>query len=756
MADYTVEDILLEYEVKKKTTPPTTNDVKTVAGKFREPKPNTAFTPPRSATQTFAAEEPPTKRAAGPEAPVARPVAPAPTAEKKTVMLSTRTRVLTATVNEEKFHTHEIPSSPQLEGQMVMDMFADEPVDEQALEDELRDRRREKVRGFQIVEGGKSAFKLTGEEEESEDGDPIEPTDDEEEELEDYADYAETDAVQGELSYRQRAGALALIATAGIEALMVAIMLLVRIGWISVPMTVVVVAQAILLVGIVGINHRIIFGGLKKLITLKADADAPAAVCGIVGLLHAVYQMFLPPAYQGGVDMMFASVAGLSVLAVRLGYQLQYMRISRNFRFVSSEKAIKQAAVMVEEEKDAEEMGYRVDRDGLPRVMYYRRASFLERFLTHSYADDPADKVMRWFVPVVLLVAVLCSVGYAIMFPDFLFQIPTVFTATVLVAMPSWAMFSAQRATSRTCKRALKTGAMITGFDAARDFGGELDTVILEADELFRKEQVKLHGIKTFSGTRIDEAITDSAAVVIAAGAPLAPIFKRLIENRTDILREVDSLAYEQDMGLSGWVGGRRVLVGNRRLLANHGVDVPPKEYEERYTKDGRKTVYLSTGGELSAMFVVSYLAEPTLKLHLRALVKSGVSVAVRTCDANITSALVAEVMDLPQVNVTVFNAGEGRAYDTLVKRNNDTPAASTVACSPRAVSKVYAALQCFRLRRGVWAGLIAQMAIACVAMLGCVFVTVMTGLVLRADAMFLLSMGVAVVSYLFPRFFRT
>ena len=59
-----------------------------------------------------------------------------------------------------------------------------------------------------------------------------------------------------------------------------------------------------------------------------------------------------------------------------------------------------------------------------------------------------------------------------------------------------------------------------------------------------------------------------------------------------------------------GLISDRRVLVGNRRLLENHGVDVPSRDYENRYAKDGRQLVYLSTAGELSAMFVVSYIAD--------------------------------------------------------------------------------------------------------------------------------------------------
>ena len=66
-------------------------------------------------------------------------------------------------------------------------------------------------------------------------------------------------------------------------------------------------------------------------------------------------------------------------------------------------------------------------------------------------------------------------------------------------------------------------------------------------------------------------------------------MFRRIIEDKVDILPAVDSLVYEQSMGLTGWVAGRRVLVGNRRLLENHGVDVPSRDYELRYTQNGRQ-----------------------------------------------------------------------------------------------------------------------------------------------------------------------
>ena len=120
-----------------------------------------------------------------------------------------------------------------------------------------------------------------------------------------------------------------------------------------------------------------------------------------------------------------------------------------------------------------------------------------------------------------------------------------------------------------------------------------------------------------------------------------------MIQDRTDILQDVDTLVYEQDMGMSGWVGGRRVLIGNRRLLENHGVDVPSRDYEARYARDHRQLVYLSTAGELSAMFVVSYIADEGIMEALDALTGAGVTLLVRTCDPNVTEDMVCRVFDL-------------------------------------------------------------------------------------------------------------
>ena len=791
--DLSVEDILLEHELKKGRSADARQPVETappapsVAEKFQHPSARPTQ-PPRSAVERFGGAQvseddedvkvvPPTKTDAPEVTPVQKKkdgdtkripaFRPAPEeVSPKTVAVSMRTRVLSVAPPEPDplYDTQELDG--QLEGQLVMENFLEETMDEDAVEEELLRRRQEKVKGFRIIEGGKAPeseakprFKLVGEEEESDPAEDVLPEEEEppEDLLEDFNEYAEADAIRSELAYRRRMGGFGVIATAGIELLLIALTVLYHAGALTVLTPAVLVAiHVALLVGMLCINHRMIAGGIKGLFTMHADADTPPAVCGILALIYTAVQFAQSASIPDGQAYFLSAAAGVSLLAGALGRQVQIMRIQRNFGFVGNEKQKKYTATLLEDRKIADVLGYSEGENGMPRLVYYRRVSFLSQFLDTSYASDPADRVMRWFSPLVLGVSLVCAIGFGLLVPERWDRAWLLFGSAVLLAMPSWSMFAVQRAIARSSKKALRKGAMIGGFAAAEQFGEHPKAVILEAAELFPKDQVKLHGIKTFSGTRIDEAITDAAAVMIAAKGPLSPIFHRLIENRTDILREVDSLAYEQDMGLSGWVGGRRVLIGNRRLLENHGVDVPTKEYEARYVREDRNVVYLSTGGELSAMFVVSYLANDAIKKQLRALEREHVRITVRTCDPNITEALMCEGMELPVRSVEVLSASEGRMYESLLADTRTERAEAVLSCGGHAVSKMFAVVQSCRMRRGVWAALISQMVLSILAMMFCLFISATTGMVLKAPLLTLAVATCGVIGWLVGRMFRS
>jgi len=757
---YSLEDILLELEVKRSLEDQRPKPPKSATETFSPVKPVAKPDPKPPAPDTEKAASPvtPAPVKPAPAKPVTPPAAiPKPPVTQNTVSINTRTRVLTMDAVEDKQNTTEITPSQEtpMEGQLLMEDFV-RPSQDEELEHELRRRRRSKVDAFRLIDGGKNAMKWTGDEESSGAEDLLETELETDEELSDFTDYADAESIRSELNYRRRTGAVGVIAGGLMTLMLIALTAMYEFGWLrAIPAALLTAVHTVVLFGMIFVNHRMMAHGLKSLITFRADADTAPALCGVIGLVYTVAQFFYLPAVSAGQALFLSAVAAIGLFGGSLGRQMQVMRVCRNFKLVSGEKHRKLAAHYLDDTRIATEMGQNVDENGFPVTLFYRRAAFLDNFLQNSYANDPADRTMRWYVWIVLAVSVLCAGGYALLFPMYAVKAPIVLAVVSLLSLPSFSLFATQRAMSRSCKRALKQNVLIAGWDAAETFGRHTDLVVLEAQELFPKGCVKLHGIKTFSGTRIDDAIIDAAAVAIAAGGPLAPIFRHLIEQRTDILKEVDSLAYEQDMGVSGWVGGRRALIGNRRLMENHGIDMPSKEYESRYTKDDRTVVYLSTGGELSAMFVVSYLAHPAIRTQLAALSKNRIRLVVRTCDPNVTAERIAQVMGIPEYGVQVLSAGQGRAYGKALEPDDERTEA-LLACGGRAESKLFGLLQCRRLRRGGKAAVWSQLLLSAGMLLFAVFVTAVTGLIPSIWVMLGYMIGCGVLAWAAPKLFGT
>lgn len=588
---------------------------------------------------------------------------------------------------------------PELEGQMTFEGLEEPdpvpeepPVDpEQEIEAQLQDARREKVENFRLIQNDKTGFRLAGEEEQTDEATEEEPA-----VLQDYNSYEETAAVRAELKYRRRSGWIGLWFSGLMEFVLLCVMLLAHFST-TLPMEPItyLTLNLALLVILMLTAHRVIADGIGGLFRLRAGADSVTAVAAFAAVIHTLLQYLSLTEVANGEVTLYNAVAGLALVLSLCGRQVRICRICRSFRLVSY-KGDKYAVLCVQDTRQNEQLGRFLGSLGIPEIVYLKKSGFLTRFMANSYDDEGHESLFRWFAPVLILLSAGIAVAYALLGGETAnwWSAIGVFTALLAVGSPAFAVAGANLPLHRAGKKLLPRGAALTGWRAAEMFG-DVNGLMVDASDVFPGETMRLHGIKTFAGARIDEAILDAAAVSIEAGGPLAAVFRRVIENRLDMLQEVDTLLYEQEMGLSGWVGGRRVLVGNRRLLENHGVDVPSRDYEMRYTKDGRQLVYLSTGGELCAMFVVSYTADEGIAAALNGLTRAGVTLLIRTSDPNVTRELVHETFQIDEDAVRVLDAVAGRVYDTLTAEEAEQNEA-LLACNGR-LEGIAAALGCCR-----------------------------------------------------------
>ncbi len=575
------------------------------------------------------------------------------------------------------------PSLDQLslEELVRVEDIEDAPMTDVDAEEALRRSREERVR----------EFTLSGEEEEvNEPEEEVEEETDDEPEIEDFTQYEDARAVQLELQYRVRTATVGVVLSGVLELVILLITLMTmllgrspisEIGYLSVQLF------AFILMCL--LNYAAIGRGLSGLFSLRANADTLPSLTLLVGAAGAALHFINLTAPLP----MWTPLAGLPMVLNAIGLLVQARRVRSNFAFVSY-NGDKYAAALIDEPKTLHEIGQRVVIEGDARIAYFKRTDFLSDYLQNSYTEHIGDFWSRWMAPLFVVLPLAVSVIVSLCgVTDGLWEWLQVFAFSLsLAAVP--VSLSVQTTLSQCCRYMLRRGGFMVGWKAVDTFGAP-DAVTVNVEDLYPDESMLLHGIKTFAGMHIDDAILDAASLAIRSGGPLSQIFRRIIQNKMELLKEVENLVYEQGMGLSGWVDGRRVLVGNRNLLANHGVDVPSSDYEARYAKDGRRLVYLSTAGELSAMFVVSYLPDEEIKVALQDLCRAKVTVLVRSCDPNVTAADLCRSFDLDDYYVEVLPAVAGRMYDRLMAES--MPSAPAVLASNGHIIGISGALSACR-----------------------------------------------------------
>ncbi len=411
---------------------------------------------------------------------------------------------------------------------------------------------------------------------------------------------------------------------------------------------------------------NVVGGGLLAFCRLHADSDSPAALAVLGAVVQGIIMIIFPDEVQDTVGISFYfPVAVFALLFNLIGKQLLMKRVYRNFRFVTSEER-KLGFVQIRNRDFAREFSRGLAPD-VDQVAYSVPADFFSGFLDRSYSPDYSNSFSRIVVPITFAGAVLVGGVSAAVFSETALTSVSAAAAVLCVCAPFSSAVIPNLMLGKVARKLTKAGAMLPGYDSAEELAGTNALVVNDKD-LFSPENVMLHGMKVFAEKRIDEAILDAASVILSCDGIMSAVFLNMVGGNRRLLRKVDSLIYEDGMGISAWVDGKRVLIGSRELMQHHEVDCPSRDFEGRYTRDGRQVLYISNSGELSAMFVVSYNGDPDTADLLEELERRGISLIVYATDPNVTSELIAMVFGMKRTHVRILPAKLHSEYKFLTR----------------------------------------------------------------------------------------
>lgn len=453
------------------------------------------------------------------------------------------------------------------------------------------------------------------------------------------------------------------------------------------------------------LNRVAMLSGLSPLVHIKGNSDTAVAVAGAAGMVQIIVSFFCLGDLNGFHVNYYTVIPMLAFFANNVGKLYMVLRVKDNFKFVSS-KGQKYASKIYNNESVAMQMmsGTAADR---PIIAYQHKTKFPSNFLKISYAPDPSEDLASKLAPITTIASIIIAVMYGVVKLSFADAL-NAFALITAVSVPVATLLSVNAPVRKLCKTLLSYGSMLSGYPSVKQFC-DSTAIMIDANELFPAESISLEGIKTFEDYGIDESLLCGIAILKEAQNPIANAFDSVVAETEETLPEVESVLYEDEIGLVGWIKSERILVGSRTLMEKYSVEVPNMEYEEKYTSQGRQVTYLSRAGRLVAMFVTRYTPDAQLKAEMQRAETNGISFLIRTTDYNVTNDLVAKLYDLFYRSIKVLPTGLGNvlreAEDTVEETSR-----SYLITNGKAASLARAVTGCVKIKHNISLSIIIQL----------------------------------------------
>lgn len=454
------------------------------------------------------------------------------------------------------------------------------------------------------------------------------------------------------------------------------------------------------------VNSSSVGGGLLSLFKMRANSDSLSTLALLAAVGQGVAGVVAPDRVDPVALSLYFPIATLAMLAGAVGKLMMISRIQANFRIIAGDKP-KKALLTVEDDAFCREFVPESTRR--PTIAYSASADFFTDFLGLSYSDKYDVGINRTIAPVCLLGSLVIGI-ICYLLTESSFSAISAFAAVLCICSSLSATFIENIPLGKLANKLTPEGGMVSGNKAVEDFCDTAAVILTETD-LFPNGNVRLRGIKTFSQSRIDESIRDAASVMCSLDGDLSPVFLQMIGGDRELLKKVDSVVYENGMGVSAWVDSRRVLIGNRQLMVNHGISIPSDAAQGVRSKNPEESgelLFLSSAGEVTAQFAVSYHIDEDLAAQLDILAARDTTLIVYTTDANITAHHIWELYGYPEELIRILPAERHQFYRKLTKRREN--AIAEIVYTGKAAAMAGAIVACVNARSSILYATIIQL----------------------------------------------
>lgn len=274
--------------------------------------------------------------------------------------------------------------------------------------------------------------------------------------------------------------------------------------------------------------------------------------------------------------------------------------------------------------------------------------------------QDLVNRITAWFVPAVLVIAVLTMLVWFFVGPE-----PTLTRALIagvsvlIIACPCAMGLAVPTSIMVATGRAAEIGVLFRQGAALQTL--QRTTVIaLDKTGTLTLGQPELTDLQVMNDMAEDDVLAMVAAIEDSSEHPIAQAIVKAAGARELVFPELADFESLTGMGVRATVSGQQVLIGTQRLMTDHDIalDSAPDEVQ-RLGEQGKTPLFVAVDGKLAALLAVADPVKQTTPTAIKALHDLGLKVAMITGDNQATADSIARELGIDHVVAQVMPDGK-------------------------------------------------------------------------------------------------
>lgn len=294
-----------------------------------------------------------------------------------------------------------------------------------------------------------------------------------------------------------------------------------------------------------------------------------------------------------------------------------------------------------------------------------------------------ADKVSGYFVPIIILIAIISLVIY-LMIGESVGTALTTFVTILVVACPCALGLATPLAIVVSEGTCANRGILVKKSEVLEN-AEKIDTIVFDKTGTLTYGKLKISKIVNYSTLSENELMKIVGSLEAKSTHPISQAFTGYLKENNIKTLEVKDFEELSGLGIKGKVENIEIILGNYKILEHFNIQNKYKEDEERLAKKGNSIVYVVKNNEVIAIIGVNDIIRENVKEIINKLKNKNIETIMLTGDNEKTAKVIAEEIGIQKVIANVVPEEKTKTIKDLKKQRkkvimcgdgiNDSPA---------------------------------------------------------------------------------